>query len=242
MKQTKLIMGMPITVEIVDAHVSIKDFRDVFTLFRNIDQQFSPYKKSSEVSKINRNEITEKDYSMEMREILRLAQKIKEKTHGYFDVYHKGYFDPSGIVKGWAIQKGAELLRERGFHNFFVDAGGDIQVAGLKNGKRWKVGIRNPFNRDEVIKVVTLSNEAIATSGTYLRGDHIYNPLKRNKIIKDIVSLSVLGTSILEADLLATAAFAMGKEGIEFINSCAGVDGYMVDTQGVATHTQGFIR
>lgn len=232
---------MPITVEIVDAYVLVNDFKDIFAFFRKVDQQFSPYKKSSEVSKINRNEITEKDYSLEMREILRLAQEIKEKSNGYFDVYHKGYFDPSGVVKGWAIQKGAELLRERGFHNFFIDAGGDIQVDGLKNGKKWKVGIRNPFNRDEIIKVVTLSNEAIATSGTYIRGDHIFNPLEKNKVVKDIVSLSVLGTSIIEADLLATAAFAMGKKGIEFINSCAGVDGYMIDTNGVATYTQGFI-
>ncbi len=242
MKQTKLIMGMPITIEIVDLHVSIKDFRDTFTFFRKVDQQFSPYKKSSEVSKINRKEITEKDYSLEMQEILKLSQEIKRKTHGYFDIYYKGYLDPSGIVKGWAIQKGAELLREKGLHNFFIDAGGDIQVDGLKNGKKWKVGIRNPFNKDEVIKIVTLSNEAIATSGTYVRGDHIYDPLKKNKVVSEIVSLSVVSTSILEADLLATAAFAMGKKGIEFINSYDGVDGYMIDTKGVATYTQGFMR
>jgi len=242
MKQTKLIMGMPITLEVVDEHVTGADFRDIFAFFRKVDQKFSPYKKSSEVSKINRKEITVDKYSPEMVEILRLSGEIKKKTHGYFDVYHNGYLDPSGIVKGWAIQKAAEIVRLRGFRNFFIDAGGDIQVDGMKNGKKWRVGIKNPFNTDEVIKIVHLSNEAIATSGTYIRGDHIYNPLKKNKQMVEIVSLSVLSKTILEADLLATAAFAMGRKGIEFINSYRGADGYMIDNKGIATYTQGFIR
>jgi thiamine biosynthesis lipoprotein len=242
MKQTKLIMGMPITLEIVDEHVSGKDFHDIFAFFRTVDQKFSPYKKLSEVSKINRKELTVNEYSQEMLEILNLSQEVKKKTQGYFDVYHKGYLDPSGIVKGWAIQKAAEMLRMRGFRNFFIDAGGDIQVDGLKNGKKWRVGIKNPFNTDEIIKVIYLSNEAIATSGTYIRGEHIYNPLKKNKKIVEIVSLSVLSKTILEADLLATAAFAMGKKGIEFINSFPEADGYMIDHKGHATYTQGFIR
>jgi thiamine biosynthesis lipoprotein len=242
MKQTKLIMGMPITLEIVDSHGSREDFHRVFSFFRKVDHQFSPYKKTSEVSKINRKEITEKDYSGEMQEILSLSRDIREKTQGYFDIYHKGYLDPSGIVKGWAIQKAAELLRERGLGNFFIDAGGDIQVEGLKDGKKWKVGIRDPFNRDQIVKVINLSNEAIATSGTYIRGDHIYNPLKKNEKIDAIISLTVLSKNILIADLLATAAFAMGKKGIDFINSYQGVEGYMVDNKGIAIYTQGFVR
>lgn len=242
MKQTKLIMGMPITLEIADTFVSGKDFGAIFSFFRQVDEKFSPYKKSSEVSRINRKEITVKEYSEEMLEILSLSHEIKEKTQGFFDIYHKGYLDPSGIVKGWAIQKAAERLRLRGFRNFFIDGGGDIQADGLKEGRKWKVGIKNPFNQSEIIKVVDLSNEAIATSGTYTRGDHIYNPLKKNKRVTEIISLSVISKTILEADLLATTAFAMGKRGIAFINAYKGADGYMIDSKGIATYTQGFMR
>jgi len=239
MKQTKLIMGMPISVEVIDSQVTLIDFKDIFRLFKKVDEQFSPYKKTSEVSRINRKEINPLEYSSEMKEIIDLSEKAKIKTDGYFDVYHKNYFDPSGIVKGWVIQKAVELLRGRGFKDFYIDAGGDIYASGLKDKKKWRVGIRNPFKYSEVIKVVSLSNQAIATSGTAIRGDHIYNPHQKDKSRSQIASVSVLGKSILEVDLLATATFAMGEKGIDFINAYKSVESYMIDGKGIATYTSG---
>jgi len=238
MIQAKFIMGMPITIEIVDLAVA-SDFREVFQLFKQIDNRFSPYKKTSEVGKINRKEIASKDYSDDMKQVLGLAEKARKNTKGYFDVYSKGYFDPSGIVKGWAIQKATDVLLSKGFQNFFINAGGDIQTHGKKNGKKWKVGIRNPFAYEEIVKVIMLSDQAIATSGTAIRGDHIYNPHNKRQKISDIVSISVIGKKILDVDLLATAAFAMGKNGIEFISSLPDVEGYMINKNGVATYTKG---
>ena len=80
----------------------------------------------------------------------------------------------------------------------------------------------------------------MATSGTYVRGQHIYNPHEPTKLIQDIVSLSVIGPDILEADRFATAAFAMGEQGIYFIENLPGFEGYMVNAQGIATQTTGF--
>lgn len=108
-----------------------------------------------------------------------------------------------------------------------------------KSNGNQKVGIRNPFKLDDVIKVVCLNGQGIATSGTYLRGQHIISPLKSNTPITEIVSLSVVGPNIYEADRFATAAFAMGKAGINFIENLSGFEGYMVDNKGIATYTNG---
>ena len=102
------------------------------------------------------------------------------------------------------------------------------------------MGIRNPFNMAEIIKVLRVCNEGVATSGTYIRGLHIYNPKSQGELVTDIVSLTVIGPNIYEADRFATAAFAMGREGILFIERLRGFEGYMIDDTGEATLTSGF--
>src|SRR6266567_7025667 len=176
MKQFQLLMGMPITVEVVDPSVTEADIENVFASFRAVDDTFSTYKEHSEISKINRGELCEEEYSDEMKTILALSEQTRQETRGYFNIYHNGIADPSGIVKGWAILQAAHMLKEAGFTNFYIDAGGDIQVAGKKGGNPWRIGIRNPFNRKEIVKVLAVTDKGIATSGTAIRGQHIYDP------------------------------------------------------------------
>ncbi len=235
-------MGMPITVEIVDSSADNKTIEEIFSYFSYIDEKFSTYKEESEISKINRGEISQSEWSDDMKTVFALSEKTKKETNGYFDIMTPGgNYDPSGLVKGWAIYKAAEILERRGIGNFYINAGGDIQVKGKNSsGKYWKVGIKNPFSPGEIIKIVELKNEAIATSGTYERGEHIYNPLSPDESINDIVSLSVVASDIYEADRFATAAFAMGRRGIDFIEKLPGLEGYMVDKNGLATMTSGF--
>ncbi len=234
-------LGMPITVNIVDSQATQENIDEVFAYFKYIDNKFSVFKKDSEINQINRGEIMENEYSDDMEEIFLLAEKTKKESHGYFDIHHKGKLNPSGVVKGWAIHQAAKILEKDGFSNFYVDAGGDIQVKGNNHlGKPWTLGIRNPFNRNENIKIVKLINKGIATSGTYIRGQHIYNPFKPQDPIMEIVSLTVIGPNVFEADRFATPAFAMGKEGILFIESIQGLEGYMIDSNGVATFTKGW--
>lgn len=250
MKETRLIMGMPIEIEIVgaDAHAALEA---AFAYLATVEEQFSFYKDSSEVSRMNRGEIAPGEESEEMREVLALAEKTKHETGGYFDIRRPdGRIDPSGVVKGWAIQKTAELLRTKGCENFMVNAGGDIAVSGRDaEGKEWSVGIRNPFNIHEIVKVISRSGTSegthphpwgIATSGSYIRGAHIYNPLAPSEALDDIVSITVIGPDVLSADLYATSAFAMGKKGIEFIERLPDFEGYAIDAKGMATMTSGF--
>ena len=121
--------------------------------------------------------------------------------------------------------------------------GGDIQVAGTNSqGQPWRVGIRNPFNPHEIVKVLAIGDCGVATSGTYIRGQHIYNPKSSGQPITEIVSLTVIGPNVYEADRFATAAFAMGRAGIFFIEQLEGLEGYMIDRHGQATLTSGFAR
>lgn len=242
MKQTRLLMGMPITLEVVDPIVSPDDLEKVFAYFVSVDETFSTYKATSEISKINRGELPPAEYSEDMKAILALSEQTKKDTYGYFDIEHDGLYDPSGIVKGWAIQNAADRLKAGGFRNFYIDAGGDILVAGNKDGKLWRIGIRNPFNRSENVKVLALTDRGIATSGTAIRGQHVYDPYNPNMPLLDIVSITVIGPNIYEADRFATAAFAMGKRGIQFIEKLAGFEGYMIDAHARATFTSGFER
>lgn len=237
MKQTKIIMGMPITVEIVGSSKT-ELLKMVFDYFRAVDSRFSTYKPDSEISQINRGLGCEK-WSPEMQEIMQLAEETKQQTDGYFDIEHDGRIDPSGVVKGWAIWRASQKLLAAGVSDFYVEAGGDIQTHGHNaNGGLWRVGIRNPFNTSEIIKTVQLSGEGIATSGDYIRGQHIYDP--HGGKLSSVRSLTVIGPNIYEADRFATAAFAMGECGIEFIDKTKNLEGYMVNDQAMATLTNGF--
>lgn len=234
-------MGMPITIEVIDSTATSAILDTVFGYFKEVDEQFSPYKETSELSQINAG-LEKASWSSEMREVLDLCQETSKLTDGYFNIKKDNKIDPSGLVKGWSIYNASKLLDQHNIANYYIEAGGDIQVSGdfKEKNKGWKVGIRNPFQIDEIIKVVTLRNLGIATSGSYIRGQHIYNPLDHNAEITNIVSLSVIGPNVYEADRFATAAFAMGLKGINFINSLDGFEGYMIDNNKIATFTDGF--
>jgi FAD:protein FMN transferase len=257
MKQTRLIMGMPITVEIVDEKTPAT-LAAVFDYFTYIDEKFSTYKPESEISKINRGELRDDEQSDDMKIIFMLAEETKQRTDGFFDIRRPGhaFYDPSGIVKGWAIWNAAKLIESRGFTNFYVDAGGDIQTSGMNGeGAPWSIGIRNPLaagtpRQNEIVKTIysPAVGIGIATSGTYIRGDHIYNPHDAiDGAANDIISLTVIGPNVYEADRFATAAFAMGRAGIHFIeklsvDGSAKFEGYIIDKNGIATMTSGFAR
>jgi thiamine biosynthesis lipoprotein len=239
LQETRILMGMPITVLIVDDGATRKNLNKIFDYFHKIDERFSPFKETSETNVLNRNR--RENLSDEMKVVISLAERTGRETNGYFDMTTpNGKFNPVGIVKGWAIKNAANILRKAGFRNFYVDAGGDIETSGKNlRGEKWSIGIKNPFKQDEIVKTIFMTDAGVATSGTYIRGDHIYDP-HTGRAIKDIVSLTVIGPDACEADRFATAAFAMGEKGIQFIEERAGLEGYMIDKGGTATMTSGF--
>ena len=235
-------MGMPVFVEIISEPATQDIYEKVFNYFTHIDERFSTYKETSEISAINRGERAPEEYSAEMKEVLALSEETRRLTDGYFDIrVPGGLLDPSGLVKGWAINNAAQLLKKLGYADFYVEAGGDIETSG-RNGKgeEWSIGIRNPFDRDKIVKVIYPRGHGVATSGTYARGAHIYNPHEKRAVESDLVSLTVIGGNVYEADRFATAAFAMGKKGMAFIEKSPELEGYAIDKQGIAVMTGGF--
>ncbi len=232
-------MGMPVTVEITDPSRPQESLGKAFDYFLDIDQTFSTDKKDSEISRIHCGELQRAEYSEDMKLIFELAEQTKRQTDCYFDIRTlDGSIDPSGIMKEWAINKVADLLRPRDHKNFYVEAGGDIQAIGKNSEeKEWRIGVQSPFKREEIVKVVYPQGSGITTSGTTIRGGRIYGPHTKRLVETDLVSLTVIGPNVYEADRFATAAFAMGASGINFIEN---LEGYAIDTKGTTTMTSGF--
>ncbi len=238
MKVTEGIMGMSVAVEVLD-ECDGSDVDEILDYFHEVDEMFSTYKRTSEISKINRKELRIEDASPDVKKILRLCEETRSLTHGYFDIHVEGVLDPSGLVKGYAISEASKRLIKKGYKNFYIEIGGDIDIHGLKNGQKWKVGVRDPRDTTTTKGVLHLTNVGIATSGTYERGMHIYDPIKK-KLANEVSSLTVIGPDVYEADRFATAAYAMGKKGIDFLDTIEGVEGYMIARDGKEYLTEGF--
>ncbi len=235
---TEGIMGMSVAVEVLD-EANGSDLDDVLDYFHKIDSVYSTYKKTSEISRLNAKQLTEEELSPDVKKVLRLCEETRQLTNGYFDIHVEGIIDPSGLVKGYAIWEASKMLSSKGYKNFYIEIGGDIDIRGNKNGLPWRVGVRNPLNKSINTKVLKLTDCGVATSGTYERGMHIYDPIKK-RLAPGIQSLTVIGPNVYEADRFATACYAMGEKGIEFLEKREGLEGFMITKDGKTRMTSGF--
>ena len=160
-----------------------------------VDRTFSVHRPDSEVIRLRRGDLTEDQAHPEVRAVLERCMALRIVSDGSFDHRPEDGLDPSGYVKGWAIERAAELLGDCG--DFHIDAGGDIAVRG-----RCRVGIRDPGDSSNTLLAVELVDQAIATSGSYERGEHIWGPGNA------MASVSVIGPDLGTADALSTALYA----------------------------------
>jgi thiamine biosynthesis lipoprotein len=240
MRAVRDIMGMPWTLDIRDRHGEPAMAAEVFTELERIDACYSPFKERSVISRLARGELAERDAPPEVRMVLALCRTYERHTGGYFNAWAGGRLDPCGLVKGWAADRACEILDRLGCRNYTIDAAGDVVVRGHRgDGTPWRIGIRHPVERDRVVRVVEGTDLAVATSGTYERGSHIYDP-HVGRPVGDLLSMTVIGPDIVEADVLATAAFAMGRRGLELIESMPHLEAYSIDAGLQGTWTSGF--
>ncbi|KIL38957.1 thiamine biosynthesis protein ApbE [Gordoniibacillus kamchatkensis] len=132
--------------------------------------------------------------------------------------------DLGAVAKGFAIDLAASELRE--FDGFVVNAGGDLFAGGVdESGSDWEIGIRHPYHKDQIVQSVTVSNEAVCTSGSYERKSakvpgthHLLHP-KTRRSPNVWISCSIIAPFAMMADAMATAAFLLvenrGKTFIE---------------------------
>jgi len=234
------VMGMPVTAHVVGEAVEPRAIDGVFAELELLDRIFSPFSDTSEVSRINRGELVLEAAGTLMTEVVNLCRQYERATDGYFSAWAGGRFDPSGLVKGWAIDRACSILDRHGYRNFYLDAGGDVQTRGQASaGQPWRVGIRHPVERDKVACVVLVSGSAVATSGIYEKGQHIIDP-HTGKPAADMLSFTVVGPDILQADVFATAGFAMGMGGLDFIRKTPGYEAFAIDKSLRTWSTPGF--
>jgi thiamine biosynthesis lipoprotein len=202
------VMGMPVTVEVRDGDVGPAALDRVFDWLRFVDATFSPYRADSEIRRLDRGELALRDAHPLVGEVLARCERLRVATGGYFDARARGRLDPSGLVKGWSVDRAAALLSAAGARRFCLNAGGDVLV----RGGPWRVGVQHPRERDRLAAVLSLTDAAVATSGAYERGDHIVDPLT-GRPPRGALAVTVLGRDLATADAYATAAFAMGERG-----------------------------
>ena len=210
-RRVEHIMGMPILVDVredVDEDV----LERVFDWLRFVDATFSTYKEESEISRLNRGELTLEQAHPDLCDVLERCERVRQETNGYFDVRAASpeAIDPSGLVKGWSVDRAAAILDEAGVRNYAINAGGDMRLRGRAVPERWwRVGIQHPHERHRLAAVVAASDLAIATSGASARGDHVLDPHTRRPP-SGVLSVTVVGRDLATADAYATAAYAMG--------------------------------
>jgi FAD:protein FMN transferase len=241
LRKVREVMGMPITILVADDKPAALPAVDAaYEDFALLDRTFSPFLADSAVSRINSGELRLSDSGALVQQAVELCRQYEQATGGYFSAWPDGRFEPSGLVKGWAIDRACSILDRHGCGNYFVDAGGDVQTRGVSDGGGpWRVGIRHPVNHSEVVRVILARDLAVATSGTYEKGDHIIDPHTGNPA-REWLSFTVTGPDIFNADIYATAAFAMGEGGLSFIDGVPGYEAYAIARNLVARYTGGF--
>lgn len=225
-RRVEHIMGTAIGIDVRDPWVGPEAVEAAFAHLRDVDARFSTYRDDSEISRLARGELALTDCSPDVRLVLGLCDDLRRTSGGYFDIgRHRrdAAVDPSGLVKGWAVEEAAAILGAAGGRAFAINAGGDVVARGSPDGERpWLVGIRHPRLPDRLAAVLGLSDLSIATSGGYERGEHIVDP-HTGRPATALLSITVVGPSLTDADAFATAAFAMGEAGVGWV---AGRPGY----------------
>ncbi|MEU9041553.1 FAD:protein FMN transferase [Kitasatospora sp. NPDC048343] len=175
-----------------------------------IDAVFSTYRPDSDISRLDRGELTRAACDPDVPGVLAACRQVAAETDGWFTERPGGRLDPSGWVKGWAVEEAAALLRSSGARQYCVSGGGDVQTG----GGPWRIGIADPRQPALIAAVLAGRGLAVATSGTAERGAHIIDP-HTGRPATGLASLTLVGapgTGIARIDAWTTAAFAMGPD------------------------------
>lgn len=238
------VMGLPVSIHVrgpaADSVATAALVAEVFADLHRIDRLFSTYREDSEIAQINAGHLSLAEADPLVRAIHDLAEIARERTGGRFNIHLPDQdgvlrLDPSGIVKGWAAQQAFDKLAQLG-QDLCVNAGGDVVVGTAAGGPAWRIGIEKPDGTG-ILEVVTLAEGAVATSGTRARGYHLIDPRDGSRP-RSLLQLSVVGPSLVWADVLATAGFVHGTGVTDWL--AAEFDGYQalgVDATGAVTNT-----
>jgi len=237
LRQQFPVWGTIVDVDIASSLVSEEALNEAMQqaidFCKQVDADFSTYIDTSWITRLRTNHIEITSCPPSVQEVWQLCLQAKHLTDGAFDPWAvEGGFDPSGLVKGWAADKCADLLVASGAQHVQVNAAGDLALRGgffdvTDNVvKPWSIGVVNPDNRGEVVKVFEIMDGAIATSGAYERGAHISDP-HTGMIAIGAKSATIVGPQGWLCDAIATAVMVGGTDSAKWFSQ-AELDGYQV--------------
>jgi thiamine biosynthesis lipoprotein len=242
-------MGMPISLALRGRHAGDRygeaAWARALAVLHDADRVFSTFRPDSFVSRLGRGEISVSDCPAEVAEVLLLGEYARVASDGAFDVRRAGadgrtVLDPSGVVKGWAVQRAVHAFDALADTDYCLSAGGDMfaRVAD-PDGTPWRIGVENPHDPTRLVAVVPLRNGAMATSGLTHRGSHIVDA-RTGETPREIASVTVVAEDLTSADIDATAAFAHGPNARHWLASRPARSGVLVWADGtVETHGAG---
>lgn len=240
------VMGMPISLVLRGRHArdgrGERAWAGVLRWLSYVDATFSTYRPDSAVSRIDRGDLLVGDAPAEVRQVLDLAERAHEATEGWFSVWLPGEggrrrLDPSGLVKGWAVDRAAEELAALGGTDYCLAAGGDLTCAtGAHRDTPWRIGIEDPADPRGTVAVVPMIAGGCATSGDRHRGRHVVDPWT-GRPARAGGSVSVVGPSLTWADVWATAGYARGDDGARWLAEVCPLTTLVVDPGGTVTTT-----
>lgn len=233
------IMGMPISLHVrgegAREEAADSAARELFADLRRADALFSTYRDDSEISRLARGELALAGCDPAVREVHRLCEVARERTEGFVDAWavpgRPGAFDPTVLVKTWAVARAARRFDALPGLAIAVGAGGDILVRPGAEAEPWQIGIEDPRDRSRLLATVPVHDGGVATSGVAARGSHIFDP-HTGAAASGVLSATVIGPSVMWADVWATAAVARGAAAIDWTSSLHGTSGLLVLDDG----------
>jgi thiamine biosynthesis lipoprotein len=233
-------MGMPVSIHLRGTGTDARRQQAVAAVFAElaeVDRVFSTYRPDSDISRLRIGAAAVEDCAPEVALVLGLCTRASEATGGYFSAWLPE-LDPTGLVKGWAVERAARHLAEVVDDDYYLSAGGDIALAVRAERPPWRVAIEDPHRPDDRVAVLELSRGGVATSGTAHRGSHIVDPVGGTPATA-LASVTVVGPSLMWADVFATAACARGIDALTWLTWPPGYEALAVTAEGEVMGTPG---
>ena len=218
------LMGTVASIAVPERSVHQEAVEAAFARLHDIDARFSPYIPESEISRIGRGDLQIGDAHPEVATVLQACEALRVESDGRFSAWGfrtDGRLDPSGYVKGWAIDEAAAVLHEGGLTSFVLSVGGDLYAAGAPDAaspaRGWGVGVVDPADAAAIVAPLSVRDRAVATSGLAERGAHIIDARSGAAAIT-WRSLTVVHPSAARADAAATIGILMGDDALAWID------------------------